>query len=190
MFWDEVKWIVSHLCIRVCFPKRKRRYFNATLLKICSNWKKEDEERCDLKAQKMHCCLVVILAVITPAINTISAFRLDSDAHCSHSVTINSSRTFQQFSQMSCTIINKPVDNHKLRVNILEVLVTATSVSLTWLLMHLNVVYMQGIHLWCYFIHLIWGIWNTAILSWTIDACKVLKYWGKIKDKTIFPRNH
>lgn len=65
--------------------------------------------------------------------NAISAFRLDqfSGAPCSHSVAINASRIFWQFSQMSCTIIYKPIGIQKLRLNILGVLVTATSVPLT-----------------------------------------------------------
>lgn len=89
---------------------------------------------CDLKAWKSAYCLTVVAAsrsaLVTPSFQH-SGLDQFSEAHCSHSVTINASRTFQQFSQISCTILNKPVNIHKLRLNVLGILMTATQLSLS-----------------------------------------------------------
>lgn len=106
-----------------------------------------NEEKCKLRDQKSAYCLTVVL----PAVFMSTVFgntRISAFIHrpvfrntLYHSVNINASRTFQQFSQISCTIINKPVNMHKSRPNVFGILMTATQVSLPWLLMHLNVVF-------------------------------------------------
>lgn len=74
---------------------------------------------CELKAQKSTCCLTVVLLTAPSRAPVASPFQhpaLDqfSEAHGSYSVAINASRNFQQFSQLSGTIINKLGNTHKL----------------------------------------------------------------------------
>lgn len=115
-----------------------------------------------------------------------------SETHCSHSVNINASRTFQQFSQISCTIINKPVNMHESRPNVLRILMTATQVSLSWLLMNLNVVFFFFFfqkYIFCVISSIWFKEYENVILFSGVYTCKVLGYRGKTGVKSIFPGN-